>query len=208
MRKVLLQQGRLNAAAAMITVSEGRFSYLLQELRRAFTQTVNQSVRISLNITLSYICFKLFTYSISARSLLASPPALPPPVSSYPHSDDHKATERQPFEVALGMPHCRRDPVSKTDQADDRHLGTSERRAFVGGDQRLSQLGCAKVVGPAKEERQRDGDDEDDGYQGIRCCGRLVWVRGARGGIVEAFIEKEEAEDGGNLRAAQSALII
>lgn len=64
--------------------------------------------------------------------------------------------------------------MSKTDEADDDHLGTSKRRAFVGRDQRLSQLGCAKVVGPTKEERQRDGDDEDDGNQGIRCCGRLL----------------------------------
>lgn len=134
MRRGLLLQGRLNAAAAMITVSNGRFGSLLQELRKVFARKINGLVKISLNFTLSYICFKLFTYSLSARSPLASPPALPPSVSSYPYSNDHKAAERQPFEVILGMPHCRCDPMSKTDQADDRHLGTSKGRAFAGRD--------------------------------------------------------------------------
>lgn len=100
------------------------------------------------NIPLSHIPFKLFTHSLSVRS----PPASPPAVSSHPHRNDHNAPECQPLKIALSMPHRRGDPMSQTDQTDNRHLGPCERGAFAGRHQRLSQLGGAKVVGPAEEE--------------------------------------------------------
>lgn len=105
------------------------------------------------------------------------------------------------------MPHGRGDPMSKTDQADDRHLGTSKRRALCGRDQGLCQLGGAKIVGPAEEERQRDGENETDDIDLMRCCGRLTWAGGASLCSIEACIEEEQAEDGGDLEVVQSALV-
>ena len=60
------------------------------------------------------ICFKLFPHRFSTCSFPPSPPALPPPISPCPTSNNRKTTERQPLEVALSMPHSRGDPMSET----------------------------------------------------------------------------------------------